>query len=137
MARASFHFLSEEKSNMNRQLLWVVVPLLLIGSCILWAAAAEPSANNNATNEFAGKIVCVQMTNERVVLENVKVIVHGTESFLAGTGIKRNDYSTRHAWWEGLPIRLNLRFVVSYFLVTPEQWPAVRGTFDIPAPGSQ
>jgi hypothetical protein len=131
-----FPFLARRRF-MKRQLLWVVVPSLLIGSCILVAVAAEPSANNVAPNEFAGKIVCVQMTNEKVVLENVKIIVHGTESFLAGTGIKRNDLSNRHAWWEGLPIRVNLRFVVAYFLVTPEQWANVRGNFDIPAPASQ
>lgn len=122
---------------MNRRMLWIVVPLLLVGSCILVAVAAEPRANNDASNEFAGKIVCVQMTNERVVFENAKIIVHGSESFLAGTGIKRNEVNTRHAWWEGLPIRLNLRFVEAYFLVTPEQWTAVRGSFDIPAPASQ
>ena len=71
---------------MKRQLLWVVVPSLLIGSCILVAVAAEPSANNDAPTEFAGKIVCVQMTNEKVVLENVKIIVHGTESKYGSVG---------------------------------------------------
>lgn len=81
---------------MNKLLLCTVVPLLLIVSCILAAVAAEPSANGNAPNEFAGKIVCVQMTNGRVVLENAKVIVQGMESFLAGTGIKRNDVNTPH-----------------------------------------
>jgi hypothetical protein len=131
-----FPFSNREKLNMNRQWLLIVASLLLIVSCVFMTAAAEPNAGNNAPNEFAGKIVCVQMTNERVVLENVKVIVHGTESFLAGTGIKRNDGNSRHAWWEGLPIRLNLRFVESYFLVTPEQWTAVRNTFVIPAPSS-
>ncbi len=120
---------------MNRRLLCIVVPLLLAVSSILAAAELEPTADDKAPDEFARKIVCVQMTNERVVLENVKVIVHGTESFLAGTGIKRNDV-IRHAWWEGLPIRLNLRFVESYFLVTPEQWTAVRNSYVIPGPAS-
>ncbi len=119
---------------MDRQWLLIVAPLLLIVSRGLAAAAEEPNAGNKAPAEFAGKIVCVQMTNERVVLENVKIIVHGTQSFLAGTGIKRND--SRHAWWEGLPIRLNLRFVEAYFLVSPEQWTAVRNTFVIPGPAS-
>ncbi len=118
---------------MNRRLLCIMVPLLLIVSRVSAAADSEPSAEKKPPNEFAGKIVCVQMTNERVVLENVTVIVQGTESFLAGTGIKRND-PNRHAWWEGLPIRLNLRFVEAYFLVTPQQWNAVRNTFVIPGP---
>ena len=76
---------------MDRQWLLIVAPLMLIVSRGLAAAAEEPDAGNKAPAEFAGKIVCVQMTNERVVLENVKIIVHGTQSFLAGTGIKRND----------------------------------------------
>ena len=107
---------------MNRQLLSLVVPLLLIGACIS-AAAAEPSAANSDQNEFAGKIVAVRLTtNEKIVLENVTVITHGRESFLAGTGVARNDLSSRHDWWEGLPVRLNLRLVQSYFPLTPVQW---------------
>ena len=121
---------------MNRQWLLIMASWLLIVSCVFVTAADEPNAGNSAPNEFAAKIVCVQMTNERVVLENVKVITHGAESFLAGTGIKRNDVNSRHAWWEGLPIRLNLRFVESYFLVTPEQWAAVKNTYVIPGPSS-
>ena len=110
---------------MNRQLLSVVVPLSLIGACIS-AAAAEPSANNKQ-NEFAGKIVAVRLTtNEKVVLENVTVITHGGESFLAGTGITRSELNARHDWWEGLPVRLNLRLVLSYFPLTPEQWKDVK-----------
>ena len=120
---------------MNRRLLCIMVPLLLAVSSMLAAADPEPSADDKAPGEFVRKIVCIQMTNERVVLENVKVIVHGKESFLAGTGIKRNDVN-RHAWWEGLPIRLNLRFVESYFLVTPEQWTTLRNTYVIPGPSS-
>jgi hypothetical protein len=132
---SSFPFsFSEEKLMMNRRLLCIMVPLLLIASRVFAAPDSEPSAEKKAPSEFAGKIVCVQMTNERVVLENVNIIVHGTQSFLAGTGVKRNDLNTRHAWWEGLPIRLNLRFVEAYFLVTPQQWTAVRNTFVIPGP---
>jgi len=121
---------------MSRRLLCILVPTLLVVPSVFAAPDSEPSAEKKPPNEFAGKIVCVQMTNERVVLENVTVVANGTESFLAGTGIKRNDLS-RHAWWEGLPIRLNLRFVEAYFLVTPQQWNAVRDTFVIPGPASQ
>ncbi|MGO9115482.1 MAG: hypothetical protein ACLP9L_40240 [Thermoguttaceae bacterium] len=112
---------------MNRQLVLAtvgVLGVLAVGTCIL-AAAAEPSTNNNPESEFAGKIVYVQMTtNESFVLENVnvKVVGRGGDLFLAGRGIKRSDLSSRHDWWEGLPVRLNLRSVVSYFPMTPEQW---------------
>src|SRR5271157_681548 len=105
---------------MSRQLLLVLAAGLAIGSCNL-AKAAEPSAGSNTDNEFAGKIVYVQMTtNEKFVLENVnvKVISRSGESFLAGRGIKRNELNTQHDWWEGLPIRLNLRSVLSYFPMT-------------------
>jgi hypothetical protein len=106
---------------MNRQLISLVVLWLVAGSCIL-TKAAEPSANNT-DSEFAGKIVYVQMTtNERFTLENVKVIGRGEESFLAGRGITKTDLAARHEWWEGLPVRLNLRLVASYFPMTPEQW---------------
>lgn len=120
---------------MNMLLPRLVAPALLIASRV--SAAAEPASDNKELKDFLGKIVCVQMTNDRVVLENVKIIVHGNQSFLSGTGVKRNDPNARHAWWEGLPIRLNLRFVEGYFLVTAEQWTAVRNTFVIPGPTGQ
>ena len=105
---------------MKKQLLLTVA--LVIGLCIV-AKAADLSSSNNTDDEFAGKIVYVQMTtNEKFTIENVKVIARGGESFLAGRGIKRNELASQHEWWEGLPVRLNLRSVVSYFPMTPQQW---------------
>jgi hypothetical protein len=119
---------------MNMLLSRLVISPFLIASCAAAVAAADADGDKKETNDFTGKIVCVQMTNDRVVLENAKIIVQGKETFLSGTGIKRNDPNVRHAWWEGLPIRLNVRFVQSYFLLTPQQWNTVRNTFVIPGP---
>jgi hypothetical protein len=124
MGKAFFPFLCEEMF-MNRQCLLAVVAGLAIGSCGL-AFAAEPSSNNSSDNEFAGKIVYVQMSsNENYVLENVSVkfIGRGGEQFLAGRGVRRSDTAnSQREWWQGLPVRLNLRFVESYFPMSPEQW---------------
>jgi hypothetical protein len=108
---------------MNRQFLLVAVAWLVVGACIL-AGAAEPGTNDTS-NPFAGKIVLVNMTqgtrNEVFMLENVKAVTSGgSYPFLVGTGIKTG--SDRASWPEGLEVHLNLRFVASYILMTPEQW---------------
>jgi len=108
---------------MNRQWIPLAVAALMVGSCV-WARTAEPIANNT-DNPFAGKIVRVSMAgetkNEVFMLENVKLVtVSGSELFLVGTGIQNS--SARRSWDEGLEVHLNLRFVLSYCSMTPEQW---------------
>ena len=113
---------------MNRQSLLAVIASLVIASAIS-AKAAEPAASSNTDNEFAGKIVAVHMANNAMYkLENAKVINCGGESYLAGTGMERKELK-RQEWWHGLPIRLNLRFVDSYFPMTPEQWKALNDEY--------
>lgn len=117
---------------MKRYLFFVVVAWLVVGSCIL-VEAAEPSASNNTDNEFAGKIVQVHTATGAYTLENVKLIRVGGQSFLSGTGVKRTkDESQREQptvfrrdWWQGLPLRVNVSFVVAYCPMTPEQWNAL------------
>ena len=115
---------------MNRPLLLLMVPLLLIGSCIV-AVAADPSANSNTPHQFPGKIVRVKMTGDEVfVLENVALttlylpsptgLPQASENFLVGTCIKNGPHQT--SWCEGMEVHLNLRSVSSYLPMTPEQW---------------
>jgi hypothetical protein len=76
-----------------------------------------------ADNQFAGKIVLVNMTQgtskEVFMLENVK-FQFGSETFLVGTGIK-ND-SDPKSFCEGFEVHLRFRLVTSYIVMTPEQW---------------
>ncbi len=119
---------------MNRRLLCAMA-VLLIG-CGL-GHAGEPSAADKSDKEFAGKIVIVSLTGAHAsaVLENVKVITLGGESFLAGTGIKRTEAEMqknpqlRAEWSQGSPVRVNLRSVLAYVLLSPDQWKAMRERF--------
>lgn len=110
--------------------LLAAIAALTAGSC-LFLEAAEPRENNE--NEFAGKIVAIQLATSQIVLENVKVAQCGGESFLSGMGSQWTDdemqknRNLRKQWWQGLPVRVNLRFVVSYTPMPLEQWKAING----------
>ncbi|MGO9113444.1 MAG: hypothetical protein ACLP9L_29790 [Thermoguttaceae bacterium] len=94
---------------------------------VVTAAAAAERNTNSPHNQFAGKIVRVQMKgatrNEVFMLENVRMTtLFGREAFLVGTGIQDSPHQT--SWCEGLEVHLNLHSVLSYMSMTPEQWKA-------------
>ncbi len=102
------------------------VGAFIIGSCIS-AAESSPTVNEVAADEFVGKIVEIQTTTRKTfVLENVKVVQFGGQRFLSGMGIKKY----RDLWWQGVPVRVNLSSVVSYFPMTPQQFERTIGMLD-------
>ena len=81
-------------------------------------------------DDFTGKIVQVvtsDKTGPQFVLEDVKVIVVGGETFLAGKGIKRSedDPLRQMDWYQGMSVRVKLSSVQMYFVMTPDELKAL------------